>query len=162
MDEKLVGSLGEAASKVLESRGHVVKDSNMGVGNMFHGILGGIGGTTQLCIILQIILVLVYINCSVLLKFCQQKLLYLANQTNNSLINPLISTTTSPPKFTLPTESIRQPYTHTIFYPWHLQISLSIMLLHHKRSHTNNNFVSNWSHFMLSLDGYSLPSYTTL
>ena len=98
MDEKLVGSLGEAASKVIESRGHAVKDSTMGVGNMFHGILGGIGGTIQWCIILQIILVVVYINCSALLKLCQQKMSYPANQTTNSLINPLISTTTSPPK----------------------------------------------------------------
>ena len=97
MDEKLVGSLGEAASKVIESRGHAVKDSTMGVGNMFHGILGGIGGTIQWCIILQIILVLVYIDCSALLKLCQQKMSYPANQTTNSLINPLI-TTTSPPK----------------------------------------------------------------
>ena len=45
LDEKVVRRLGEAASKVIESTGHAVKGSNMGIDNMFHGILGGIGGT---------------------------------------------------------------------------------------------------------------------
>ena len=64
----MVGSLGEAASKVIESTGHAVKDSNMGIDNMFNGILGGIGGTTQWCLILAIILALLYINRSTILK----------------------------------------------------------------------------------------------
>ena len=68
LDEKVVGSLAEAASKVIESTGHEVKDSTKGIGNMFHGILGGIGGTIQWCLILAIILVLFYINCSTLLE----------------------------------------------------------------------------------------------
>ena len=41
LDEKVVGSLGEAASKVIESTGHEVKDSTTGIESMFHGILGG-------------------------------------------------------------------------------------------------------------------------
>ena len=45
LDENVVGSLEEAASKVIGSTGHAVKDSNTGISNMFHGILGGIGGT---------------------------------------------------------------------------------------------------------------------
>ena len=48
----MVGSLGEAASKVIESTGHAVKGSNMGIDNMFYGILGGIGGTIQWYLIL--------------------------------------------------------------------------------------------------------------
>ena len=47
LDEKVVESLGEAASKVIQSTGHAGKDSTMGIGNMFHGILGRIGGTIQ-------------------------------------------------------------------------------------------------------------------
>ena len=39
LDEKVVGSLGEAASKVIKSAGHAVKDSTTGIGNVFHGIL---------------------------------------------------------------------------------------------------------------------------
>ena len=42
LDEKVVGSLGEAASKVIESTGHAVKDSTTGIGNIFHGILASL------------------------------------------------------------------------------------------------------------------------
>lgn len=42
--EKLVGSLAETTSKVIESTGHAVKVSTTGIDNMFHGILGGVGG----------------------------------------------------------------------------------------------------------------------
>ena len=59
--QKVVGSLGEAASKVIESTGHAVKDSTTGISNMFHGILGEIRGTIQWCLILVIIMVLLYI-----------------------------------------------------------------------------------------------------
>ena len=62
LDEKVVGSLGKAASKVIESTGLEVKDSTMGIGNMFYDILDGIGGTIQWCLILAIILFLLYIN----------------------------------------------------------------------------------------------------
>ena len=41
LDEKVMGSLGDAASKVIESTGHAVKDSTTGISNMFHGVLGG-------------------------------------------------------------------------------------------------------------------------
>ena len=63
LDEKVVGILGKAASKVIESTGLAVKGSTMGTGNMFHDILDGIGGTIQWCLILAIILFLLYINC---------------------------------------------------------------------------------------------------
>ena len=72
LDEKVVGSLREAASKMIESTGHAVKDSTTGVGNMFHGVLGGIGGTMQWCLILARILVLLYINRSTLFKHCRK------------------------------------------------------------------------------------------
>ena len=42
LDEKVVGSLREAASKVIESTGHAVKDSTTGIGNIFHGILASL------------------------------------------------------------------------------------------------------------------------
>ena len=73
LDEKVVGSLGEATSKVIESTGHAVKDSTTGIGNMFHGILDGTGGTIQWCLILVIIMVLLYINRSTVLKLCRRK-----------------------------------------------------------------------------------------
>ena len=73
LDEKVVGSLGEAASKVIQSTGHAVKDSTTGIDNMFHGILGGIGGTIQWCLILVILLALLYINRSTVLKLCLRK-----------------------------------------------------------------------------------------
>ena len=74
LDEKVVGSLREAASKMIESPGHAVKDSTTGIGNMFHGVLGGIGGTMQWCLILARILVLLYINRSTLFKHCRKNL----------------------------------------------------------------------------------------
>ena len=73
LDEKVVGSLGEAASKMIESTGHAVKDSTTGIGNMFQGILSGIGGTMQWGLILARILVLLYINHSTLFKHCRKK-----------------------------------------------------------------------------------------
>ena len=47
-----MGSLEEAASKMIESTGHAVKDSHTGIGNISRGILGGIGGTIQWYLIL--------------------------------------------------------------------------------------------------------------
>ena len=73
LDEKVVGSPGEDASKVIQSTGHAVKDSTTGIGNMLHGILGGIGGTIQWCLILVILLVLLYINRSTVLKLFRRK-----------------------------------------------------------------------------------------
>ena len=66
LEEKVVGNVGEAGSKVIESTGHAVKDSTTDISNMFHGILGGIGGTIQWCLILAIIQLLLYINRSTL------------------------------------------------------------------------------------------------
>ena len=62
LDEKVVESLVETASKVTQSAGHAVKDSTTGIGNMFHGILGEIGATIQWCLILVILLVLLYLT----------------------------------------------------------------------------------------------------
>ena len=44
LEEKVVGGLGEATSKVIESTEHTFKNSTMGIGNMFCGILGVIRG----------------------------------------------------------------------------------------------------------------------
>ena len=68
LDEKVVGSLQEGASKVIQSTGHAVKDSTTVIVNMFHGILGGKRGTIQWCLILVILLVLLYITSSTVLK----------------------------------------------------------------------------------------------
>ena len=51
LDEKVVGSLEEAASNMIESTGHAFKNSTTVIGNMFYGILGGIDDTTQWCLI---------------------------------------------------------------------------------------------------------------
>ena len=121
LDEKIVGSLWETASKVIELTGHTVKDSTTGVGNTFHGILGVLGGTIQWCIILLIILVLTYINRATLLKFYQRKSSDLADWTTKSSTNLLTSTTTSPPTlstnshsaqngFNYPTPAPNQPH----------------------------------------------------
>ena len=45
----------------------------MGIDNMFHGILEGIGGAKQLCLILAIMLALLYITRSTTLKLCKRK-----------------------------------------------------------------------------------------
>ena len=55
--EKLLGSLGETTSKGIESTGHAVKVSTTGIDNMFHGLLGGVGGRMQWFLIFAIILV---------------------------------------------------------------------------------------------------------
>ena len=47
LDEKVVASLEEAASNMIESTGHAFKNSTTVIGNMFYGILGGIDDTTQ-------------------------------------------------------------------------------------------------------------------
>ena len=113
LDEKVVGSLEEAASNMIEATGHAFKNSTTVIGNMFHVILGGIEGTTQWCLILAIILVLLYINHSTILKFCGRKPSGLpksptyplprpsvdSDPTRNSLVNP---TTTSEQPSILP------------------------------------------------------------
>ena len=88
LDEKVVRSLGEAASKVIQSTGHAVKGSNMGIDNMFHGILGGIGGTIQWCLSLAIIVALLYINPSAILKLCKRKPSGLLNAPTTPLPTP--------------------------------------------------------------------------
>ena len=80
-----MGSLGDAASKVIESTGHAVNDSTTGISNMFHGVLGGIEGTIQWCLILATILVLLYINHFTLLKLCGRK----PSGSSNALTTPL-------------------------------------------------------------------------
>ena len=45
----------------------------MGIDNMFHGILEGIGRTKQLYLILAIMLALLYITRSTILKLCKRK-----------------------------------------------------------------------------------------
>ena len=130
----------ETASKVTESIGHVVKDSTTGAGNMFHCILGEIGGTIQWCIILLIILVLVYINRATILKFCKRKSSDLTDQATKSSTDPLTSTITSPPTLSTNSHSSRKGFNNPtpapdhIFYPWYLQVSPCTMILLHKRS----------------------------
>ena len=89
LDEKVVGSLREASSNVIQSTGHAVKNSTTGMDNMFHGNLGGIEGTIQWCLILAIILVLLYINRSTLLKRCRRKPSGAANAPTTPLPMPL-------------------------------------------------------------------------
>ena len=100
-------SKGETSPKLIESTGYKVKDSTTGVGNMLD-ILGGIGGTSQWCVIVLIILVLVYVNRSALLKLCQRKTSKSADQTATPLNNPLTSTATSPSTFAPRIGGVRQ------------------------------------------------------
>ena len=108
LGEKVVWSLGKTASKVIESTRPSVKSSTTGVGNRFFGILSGTGGTNKRCVILLIIMVLVYVNRSGLLKFCQRKTSESADQTTTPSTIPLTSTKTSTPtSFTQLTGRIR-------------------------------------------------------
>ena len=104
-----MGSLGEAASKVIESTGHAVKDSTTGIGKMFHGILAGIGRTTQWCLILVIFLVLLYINRSTFLALCRRKPSGPPNTPATPLPTP--STDTDPTRNSLidPTSTPERP-----------------------------------------------------
>ena len=88
LNEKVVGSQEEVSSKLIESTGHTIKDSTTGTDNMFCGILGGIGGTMQWCLILGIILVMLYINRSTLLKLCRIKTSELLNAPRTHLPTP--------------------------------------------------------------------------
>ena len=107
--QKVVGSLGEAASKVIESTGHAVQDSTTGIGNMFHGILGGIGGTIQWCLILAIIMVLLYINRSTVLKLCRRKLSESSNALTPSLLTSSINSNSTQKGLQNPTSTSERP-----------------------------------------------------
>ena len=107
----MVESLGEAASKVIESREHAVKDSTTGISNIFHGILVGIGRTIQWCLILAIILVLLYINCSTILKVCRWKPEGLLNTLTTTLPTPATDSELTPNKIVNPTSTPEQPPT---------------------------------------------------
>ena len=145
-----------------ESTGHAVKDSTTGVGNMFHGILGGIGRTIQWCIILQIILVLVYINRAALLKFFQRKSSDIADQTTKSSTKSLTSTTNShSPQigFDNPTPPPDKPHV--------LPLVLASFILHDDSASQEKSgvvipitvFSQNGHIPMLSFDQYRFPSY---
>ena len=60
----------------------------MGIDNMFHGILEGIGGAKQLCLILAIMLALLYITRSTILKLCKRKPSGLLNALTTSPSTP--------------------------------------------------------------------------
>ena len=78
---------------------------------MFHGILGGIGGTIQWCLILAKILVLLYINHSTLFKLYSSKPSRGLNTPTPSL--PTLSTESDPiPKRPVnPPPAVKQPTT---------------------------------------------------
>ena len=111
LDEKVVGSLGEASSKVIQSTGHAVKDSTTGMDSMFHSNLGGIGGTIQWCLILAIILVLLYINRSTLLKSCRKKPSGPSNVPTTPLPMPLTDSDPARNRLVNPTSTPEQPST---------------------------------------------------
>ena len=54
---------------------------------MFHGILGGIGGTIQWCLILAMIMVLLDINRSTVFKLCRKK-----SSGSSNALTPSLST----------------------------------------------------------------------
>ena len=109
--QKVVGSLGEATFKVIESTGHAVKDSTTGTGNMFHGILGGIRGTIQWCLNLVITMVLLYINHSTVLKFCERKPSGSPNAPTTSLTTSSINSNPRQKRLDSPTSTPERPPT---------------------------------------------------
>ena len=111
LDETVVGSLGDAASKLIESTGYAVKDSTTGISNMFHGILGGIGGTIQWCLILVIILVLFHINCSAILKLSRRRLSESSNAPTIPLSTPLTDSDPTKNRLDNPTSTPERPPT---------------------------------------------------
>ena len=130
LDEKVMGSLGDAASKVIESTGHTVKDSTTGISNMFHGVLGGIEGTIQWCLILATILVLLYINHFTLLKLCGRKPSGSSNAPTTPLSKPSTDSDSTRNRLDNPTCT---PDDH-LRYLWFLPVLHYVMFLTHKRS----------------------------
>ena len=125
-----MGSLGDAASKVIESTGHAVKDSTTGISNMFHGVLGGIEGTIQWCLILATILVLLYINHFTLLKLCGRKPSGSSNAPTTSLSKPSTDSDSTRNRLDNPTCT---PDDH-LRYLWFLPVLHYMIFLTHKRS----------------------------
>ena len=103
-----MGNLGEAASKVIESTGHAAKDSFTCIGNMFHGILSGIGSTIQWCLVLATILVLLHVNRSTILQLCKRKPSELLNAPKTPLPTPSTGSDPTPIKLVNPTSTPEQ------------------------------------------------------
>ena len=78
---------------------------------MFHGILGGIGGTIQWCLILAIILVLLYINRSTLFKFCRNEPSRWLNTPTPPLPTPSTDSDPILNKLVNPPPTVEQPTT---------------------------------------------------
>ena len=106
------------------------KDSTTGIGNMFHGILGRIGGTIQWCLILAIILVLLYINRSKLFKLCGNKPSRQLNMPTPSLPTPSTDSDPTPNKLVNPPTTVEQPTT--------LPLVLASFTLHDVLPHRKN------------------------
>ena len=96
---------------MIESTRHAVKDWTVGIGNMFQSILAEIGGTMQWCLILAIILVLLYINRSLLLKRFRGKPSGLLNAPTAPLSTPPTDSGPIPNKLVNPTFTGEQPTT---------------------------------------------------
>ena len=62
MDEKIIDSIGTATSEVIDSTGGAIEKAGTGLGNIFHGFFGGIGGTIKWGIILLLIIGFIYMN----------------------------------------------------------------------------------------------------
>ena len=86
--------------------GHKIKDSTTGINIMFYGILGGIGGAIQWCLILAIILVQLYINRSTILKLWRRKTSGLLNASTTPLTTPSTDSGPIPNKLVNPTSTV--------------------------------------------------------
>ena len=86
--------------------GHKIKDSTTGINIMFYGILGGIGGAIQWCLILAIILVQLYINRSTILKLWRRKTSGLLNAPTTPLTTPSTDSGPIPNKLVNPTSTV--------------------------------------------------------
>ena len=60
LHEKAVTSFGTAASKIIHASGTAINNTSTGIGNIFHGIFGGVGGTITWVLMLFLIMYFIY------------------------------------------------------------------------------------------------------
>ena len=82
---------------------------------MFHGILGGIGGTIQWCLILAMIMVLLDINRSTVFKLCRKKPSGSSNAPTPSLSTSSINSNPTQKRLGNPTSTLEPPSTLPLF-----------------------------------------------
>ena len=62
MDEKIIDSIGTATSEVIDLTGGAIEKAGTGIGNIFHGFFGEIGGTIKWGIVLLLMIGFIYMK----------------------------------------------------------------------------------------------------